>query len=250
MRRSPRAAATGALHGVPLGAQGHVRPQGQDRQLGRKNPRGQACDRERDRHRPLQGSRARIHAAALHLTEFAFGPTGHNYILGHARNPWDPTRITGGSSSGTACAVALGAIPAGLGSDTAGRCACPRRTAACPRSSRPGDASRALAPCRSRSASTCSASSRATSKIRRSCSASSPVPIRAIGPPRTCRCRTISPRWRKPVKGLKLGIDDGADRRSRSGHAEDGRARGRCAGQGRPRQDRLPLRRLADASTT
>ncbi len=58
--------------------------------------------------------------AALHMTEFAFGPTGHNYVLGHARNPWDPTRITGGSSSGTACSVALGAIPAGLGSDTGG----------------------------------------------------------------------------------------------------------------------------------
>ena len=61
-----------------------------------------------------------IQIAALHLTEFAFGPTGHNYVLGHARNPWDPTRITGGSSAGTACAVAYGAIPAGLGSDTAG----------------------------------------------------------------------------------------------------------------------------------
>jgi aspartyl-tRNA(Asn)/glutamyl-tRNA(Gln) amidotransferase subunit A len=58
--------------------------------------------------------------AALHLAEFAFGGTGHNYVLGHARNPWDPTRITGGSSSGTACAVAAGAIPVGLGSDTAG----------------------------------------------------------------------------------------------------------------------------------
>lgn len=61
-----------------------------------------------------------LQVAALHLTEFAFGPTGHNYVLGHARNPWDTTRITGGSSSGTACSVALGAIPAGLGSDTAG----------------------------------------------------------------------------------------------------------------------------------
>jgi aspartyl-tRNA(Asn)/glutamyl-tRNA(Gln) amidotransferase subunit A len=58
--------------------------------------------------------------AALHLTEFAFGPTGHNYILGHARNPWDPSRITGGSSAGTAAAVAFGAIAAGLGSDTGG----------------------------------------------------------------------------------------------------------------------------------
>jgi aspartyl-tRNA(Asn)/glutamyl-tRNA(Gln) amidotransferase subunit A len=61
-----------------------------------------------------------VQIAALHLTEFAFGPTGHNYVLGHARNPWDPTRITGGSSAGTAAAVAYGAIPAGLGSDTGG----------------------------------------------------------------------------------------------------------------------------------
>ena len=61
-----------------------------------------------------------LQIAALHLTEFAYGPTGHNYVLGHARNPWDPTRITGGSSGGTAAAVAYGAIPAGLGSDTGG----------------------------------------------------------------------------------------------------------------------------------
>src|SRR5262245_66297819 len=61
-----------------------------------------------------------LQIAALHLTEFAFGPTGHNYVLGHARNPWDPTRITGGSSAGTAAAVAWGAIPAGLGSAPGG----------------------------------------------------------------------------------------------------------------------------------
>ncbi len=61
-----------------------------------------------------------LQIAALHLTEFAYGPTGHNYVLGHARNPWDPSRITGGSSAGTAAAVAYGAIPAGLGSDTGG----------------------------------------------------------------------------------------------------------------------------------
>jgi len=61
-----------------------------------------------------------LQIAALHLTEFAYGPTGHNYVLGHARNPWDPTRITGGSSGGTAASVAYGAIPAGLGSDTGG----------------------------------------------------------------------------------------------------------------------------------
>jgi len=61
-----------------------------------------------------------LQIAALHLAEFAYGPTGHNYVLGHARNPWDTTRITGGSSAGTGVAVAYGAIPAGLGSDTGG----------------------------------------------------------------------------------------------------------------------------------
>jgi aspartyl-tRNA(Asn)/glutamyl-tRNA(Gln) amidotransferase subunit A len=69
-----------------------------------------------------------LQIAALHLTEFAFGPTGHNYVLGHARNPWDPTRITGGSSAGTAAAVAYGAIPAGLGSDTGGSLRLPAAT--------------------------------------------------------------------------------------------------------------------------
>jgi len=66
------------------------------------------------------GEAGALYIAALHLAEFAYGPTGHNYVLGHARNPWDPTRITGGSSAGTACAVAYGAIPMGFGSDTGG----------------------------------------------------------------------------------------------------------------------------------
>jgi aspartyl-tRNA(Asn)/glutamyl-tRNA(Gln) amidotransferase subunit A len=61
-----------------------------------------------------------LQIATLHLAEFAYGATGHNYVLGHARNPWDPARITGGSSAGTAAAVAYGAIPLGLGSDTGG----------------------------------------------------------------------------------------------------------------------------------
>jgi aspartyl-tRNA(Asn)/glutamyl-tRNA(Gln) amidotransferase subunit A len=86
------------------------------------------------------GKAGALQIATLHLAEFAYGATGHNYVLGHARNPWDPARITGGSSAGTAAAVAYGAIPLGLGSDTGGRCACPPPAAASPPSSRPGDA--------------------------------------------------------------------------------------------------------------
>ncbi len=56
----------------------------------------------------------------LNLHEFAFGATGVNPHFGPARNPWDTERITGGSSSGSAAAVAGGECPAALGTDTGG----------------------------------------------------------------------------------------------------------------------------------
>ena len=42
----------------------------------------------------------------LNMAEFAAGPTGHNVHHGHCRNPWDETRVTGGSSSGSGASVA------------------------------------------------------------------------------------------------------------------------------------------------
>lgn len=56
--------------------------------------------------------------AKLHTHEFAYGPTGDVAATGPARNPRDPTRITGGSSSGSAAAVAAGHLPLALGTDT------------------------------------------------------------------------------------------------------------------------------------
>jgi aspartyl-tRNA(Asn)/glutamyl-tRNA(Gln) amidotransferase subunit A len=61
-----------------------------------------------------------IQFGVLNLTEFALGPTGHNWHYGHCRNPWDVERIPGGSSSGAAASVAARANFAGLGSDTGG----------------------------------------------------------------------------------------------------------------------------------
>ncbi len=56
----------------------------------------------------------------LNMAEFAQNPTGHNRAFGDCRNPWQTDHITGGSSSGSGAAVAVGATYASLGSDTGG----------------------------------------------------------------------------------------------------------------------------------
>jgi aspartyl-tRNA(Asn)/glutamyl-tRNA(Gln) amidotransferase subunit A len=56
----------------------------------------------------------------LNLHECAFGFTGENPTFGNCRNPWDPQRIPGGSSSGSATAVVLEQAAFTLGSDTGG----------------------------------------------------------------------------------------------------------------------------------
>lgn len=53
-------------------------------------------------------------------SEFALGPTGEFSFQGSAYNPHAPTRVTGGSSAGSAAAVAAGMVPIAMGTDTAG----------------------------------------------------------------------------------------------------------------------------------
>lgn len=54
------------------------------------------------------------------MHEFAWGVTSVNPAMGSARNPWAPARIAGGSSGGSAVAVATGIVPLALGTDTGG----------------------------------------------------------------------------------------------------------------------------------
>src|SRR6202521_231751 len=54
------------------------------------------------------------------MHEFAYGVTSNNPHYGPVRNPWDPTRIPGGSSGGSAAAVAAGLCYGSIGTDTGG----------------------------------------------------------------------------------------------------------------------------------
>jgi aspartyl-tRNA(Asn)/glutamyl-tRNA(Gln) amidotransferase subunit A len=111
--------ARGPLHGVPLAHKDMYYVTGKLAECGSKIRNGWVAPATSTAILRLQGAGA-IRLGALHMAEFAYGPTGHNEHLGPARNPWDPQRITGGSSSGSAASVAARLTYAALGSDTGG----------------------------------------------------------------------------------------------------------------------------------
>ena len=61
-----------------------------------------------------------VRLGSLQMSEFAYGPTGHNAHYGAVHNPWGLDHVTGGSSSGSGSAVAARLTFAALGSDTGG----------------------------------------------------------------------------------------------------------------------------------
>ncbi len=109
----------GPMHGIPFGLKdiydtAGIRTAGQSR-IAKDNV-------------PARNAAAvdRLHAAGAillgKLTTHEFARSGPAFDLPWppARNPWDPTRVPGGSSSGSAAAVAAGFLPAALGTDTGG----------------------------------------------------------------------------------------------------------------------------------
>lgn len=109
----------GPLHGVPLAHKDMFYRQGQVSSCGSRIRRQWVAPTTASVLARLDAAGA-VQIGTLNMTEFAYGPTGQNAFLGDARNPWNTDHITGGSSSGSAAAVAARVVYGALGSDTAG----------------------------------------------------------------------------------------------------------------------------------
>jgi aspartyl-tRNA(Asn)/glutamyl-tRNA(Gln) amidotransferase subunit A len=105
------------LHGVPVAIKDMFDRDGRAPGCGAGPGRSRAGLRDAALVEALARSGA-IVVGQLNMTEYALGLTGHNDHVGDCRNPWSPDRVTGGSSSGPAAAVAARIVPASIGSDT------------------------------------------------------------------------------------------------------------------------------------
>ena len=122
-RRAERLIARGAwqgpLHGIPIALKDNIYTRGVRTTAGSKILADFVPEQDAAVVSRLRSAGA-IVLGKTHLHEFAYGVTSNNVHFGPARNPYDRQRIPGGSSGGSAIAVAAGLCAAAMGTDTGG----------------------------------------------------------------------------------------------------------------------------------
>jgi aspartyl-tRNA(Asn)/glutamyl-tRNA(Gln) amidotransferase subunit A len=109
----------GPLHGIPIAHKDLVRTQGVLTTAGSKILASYVPKRDAAIAAKLnQAGAVLVGKTGLH--ELAYGVTSNNPHFGPVHNPWDLARIPGGSSGGSAAAVAAGIVPFATGTDTGG----------------------------------------------------------------------------------------------------------------------------------
>jgi aspartyl-tRNA(Asn)/glutamyl-tRNA(Gln) amidotransferase subunit A len=109
----------GPLHGVPLGLKDLIYTEGVRTTMGSAFFKDFVPDYSATVALKLEEAGA-VLVGKMNTHEFAYGPTGDRSYFGPTRNPHDTSRISGGSSGGSAAAVAANFLYGSLGSDTAG----------------------------------------------------------------------------------------------------------------------------------
>jgi aspartyl-tRNA(Asn)/glutamyl-tRNA(Gln) amidotransferase subunit A len=116
---APAPADSGPLAGVPIAIKDIFTTQGIPTTAGSKIIEGYRPPYTATAVRKLTAAGARV-LGKTNMDEFAMGSSNENSAYGPVLNPWDRGRVPGGSSGGSAAAVAGGLAPAALGTDTGG----------------------------------------------------------------------------------------------------------------------------------